>query len=219
MKECSGIIVPVISFILSILCIFSGCTAPEQPGSNITITPEGKGSSTETMPSETLEETLAPAGPVQPERTTRMEPVMVITTKIGSGSGTILLDETCSLTIREYKEYPFSDMGYDFLYEGDKFQVSIRSEKPVIVYVVGYMDAIRIQASDNIPHYDEGVGKLQWGNVQPVFFWERVSDRIGTFTITDVGRYSFVIDPRWMTYDDNWKTKRPFTYELRITKL
>jgi len=55
--------------------------------------------------------------------------------------------------------------------------------------------------------------------VEPVFFWERVTDRIGTFTIRDVGKYSFVVDPRWMTRDDEWKTKRPFTYKVRITKL
>ena len=150
---------------------------------------------------------------------TPIQPVIVTTITTQPESGKILIEDSYSLTISEYKEYKFSDVGYDFLYKGDKFQFSITSEKPVIVYIVGYMDSIRIQASDGTPHYEVGDPKLQWGNVKPAFYWERVTDKIATFEIKEVGRYSFVVDPRWMTYDEDWVTKRPFSYTLRITRL
>jgi len=207
------------SFVLFLLCVFSGCSSPLQPApDNGTVSATGE-TIAESLPSESLTATPVPVKPAATPRETRVEPVMVTTVRTAAGSGAVLLDDTYTLTIKEYKEYPFKDMGYEFLYEGDRFQVSVQSEKPVILYVVGYMDAIRIQASDNTPHYEEGVSKLQWGNVEPVFFWERVTDRTGTFAITGVGRYSLVVDPRWMTYDKDWMTGRPFTFRLRITKV
>jgi len=218
-EKCPGLPGLVVFFILSLLCILPGCSGPVQPGENFTTTiPGGDESSAAGIITPSITATPLPAQPAQ-QSTTRREPVMVTTAGTTAGSGTIILDDTHSLTIREYKEYPFEDMGYDFLYEGDRFQVSIQSEKPVIVYVVGYMDAIRIQAPGEAPRYETGVTRLQWGSTAPVFFWERVTDRIGTFSIEDVGRYSLVVDPRWMNYDEDWKTGRPFTYRLRITKL
>jgi hypothetical protein len=150
---------------------------------------------------------------------TPVQPLIVTTIATQQESGKILVDESYSLSINEYREYKFSDLGYAFLYEGDRFQFSITSEKPVMVYIVGYMDSIRIQASDGTPHYEVGNPNLQWGNVKPAFYWERVTDKIATFRITEVGKYSFVVDPRWMTYDEDWKTRRSFSYKLRITRL
>ncbi len=207
-------IIRILPIVIVIIVIFSsGCFSPFKP-----VVRPGEVSNTSMVteiPTPTVLDTTTPV-----TAATTLPTVTIVTTATPRPeSGRILVDETYSLTIDEYKEYKFSDFGYDFLYEGDRFQFSITSEKPVTVYVVGYMDSIRIQASDNTPHYEEGDTRLQWGNVKPAFYWERVTDRIAAFTIKDVGSYSFVVDPRWMTYDERWATKRPFTYKLRITRL
>jgi len=171
-------------------------------------------------------------GPVSPSGTGSLAPVTppatlpvatlqngIATLPIAESGGTVILHDKDELTIEEYKEYKFSDMGYEFLYEGDTLKVYITSEKPVLVYCINYMDVIRLESPANTPHYETYSDKVQWGSLEPAFSLEKVTHEKATFIIRDVGRYSFIIDPRWMASDSAWLTRNPFAYEITLIKV
>ena len=159
-------ILPILALLVLILA--SGCFSDSKPVDRLNTTVNETVAAPVTNP--VTEIPKAPDTTKPSTMVTPIQPIIVTTATTQQESGKILVDDSYSLSINEYKEYKFSDIGYDFLYEGDRFQFAITSDKPVIVYVVGYMDSIRIQASDGTPHYEIGDPNLQWGNVKPAFY-------------------------------------------------
>ena len=47
-----------------------------------------------------------------------------------------ILHDTGILTTKTYKTYDFKEMGFKFIYPGDKFRISIKAEKPVLGYAL-----------------------------------------------------------------------------------
>jgi len=162
--------------------------------------------------------------------TTVMEnPIVTVATTIKTTTVTItpaqtsaekeILHEKGMLTTTTFKTYDFKDMGYKFLYPNDKFRVTLRSEKPVLGYAVNSEQALQLQGSQLVPHYESYSKKIQWGLVKPSMILEKVTDSTKEFTVEDVGPLSYVVDGRWMSFDSVYESAPPFNYELTIIKI
>ena len=55
------------------------------------------------------------------------------------------------LTTKTYKTYDFKDLGFKFIYPGDKFRISIKAEKPVLGYALNTEQATGLQGSQLDP--------------------------------------------------------------------
>ena len=108
MKGRCCIIIPLISCILFILCSIMGCSAPLAQEQNTSQSGAGNGTLFGQL-TPMIVRTPVPTVLVQSQSTTKIEPVLVTTERTVSGSGSVLLDDTCSLAIREYKEYSLED--------------------------------------------------------------------------------------------------------------
>ena len=149
-----------------------------------------------------------------------------------------ILHDTGILTTKTYKTYDFKDMGFKFIYPGDKFRITIKAEKPVLGYALNTEQATGLQGSQLIPHYESYSKKVQWGLIDPSFVLEKATNSTGEFIYGDYieyryddGKYiamnktkgevhplTYVVDGRWMSYDPVYDNVQTFTYEITITK-
>ena len=68
------------------------------------------------------------------------------------------------------------------------------SEKPVLGYAVNSEQAMQLQGSQLIPHYESYSKKIQWGLVKPSMILEKATDSTKEFTVEYVGPLSYVVD-------------------------
>ena len=149
-----------------------------------------------------------------------------------------VLHDTGILSTKTYKTYDFKDMGFKFIYPGDKFRISIKAEKPVLGYALNTEQATGLQGSQLIPHYESYSKKVQWGLIDPSFVLEKATDSTGEFIYGDYVEYrydgdkyiamnktkgevhplTYVVDGRWMGYDPVYDNVQTFNYEITITK-
>ena len=149
-----------------------------------------------------------------------------------------ILHDTGILSTKTYKTYDFKDMGFKFIYPGDKFRITIKAEKPVLGYALNTEQATGLQGSQLIPHYESYSKKVQWGLIDPSFVLEKATDSTGEFIYGDYIEYryedgkniamnktkgevhplTYVVDGRWMSYDPVYDNVQTFSYEITITK-
>jgi hypothetical protein len=149
-----------------------------------------------------------------------------------------ILHESGILTTKTFKTYDFKDMGFKFIYPGDKFRITIKAEKPVLGYALNTEQATGLQGSQLIPHYESYSKKVQWGLIDPSFVLEKATDSTGEFIYGDYIEYRFddgkyiamnktkgevhpltyVVDGRWMGYDPVYDNVQTFSYDITITK-
>jgi len=149
-----------------------------------------------------------------------------------------ILHDTGILTTKTFETYDFKDMGFKFIYPGDKFRISIKAEKPVLGYALNTEQATGLQGSQLIPHYESYSKKVQWGLIDPSFVLEKATDSTGEFIYGDYVEYryddgnyvamnktkgevhplTYVVDGRWMSYDPVFDNVQTFSYEITITK-
>ena len=149
-----------------------------------------------------------------------------------------ILHDTGILTTKTYKTYDFKDLGFKFIYPGDKFRVTIKAEKPVLGYALNTEQATGLQGSQLIPHYESYSKKIQWGLIDPSFVLEKATNSTGEFIYGDYIEYryddgnyvamnktkgevhplTYVVDGRWMSYDPVFDNIQTFSYEITITK-
>jgi hypothetical protein len=149
-----------------------------------------------------------------------------------------ILYDTGILTTKTYKTYDFKDLGFKFIYPGDKFRITIKAEKPVLGYALNSEQATGLQGSQLIPHYESYSNKVQWGLIDPSFVLEKATNSTGEFIYGDYVEYryegdksiamnktkgevhplTYVVDGRWMSYDPVYDNIQTFTYEITITK-
>jgi hypothetical protein len=149
-----------------------------------------------------------------------------------------ILYDTGILTTKTYKTYDFKDLGFKFIYPGDKFRITIKAEKPVLGYALNSEQATGLQGSQLIPHYESYSKKVQWGLINPSFVLEKATNSTGEFIYGDYVEYryegdksiamnktkgevhplTYVVDGRWMSYDPVYDNIQTFTYEITITK-
>ena len=149
-----------------------------------------------------------------------------------------ILHDTGILTTKTFKTYDFKDMGFKFIYPGDKFRITIKAEKPVMGYALNTEQATGLQGSQLIPHYESYSKKVQWGLIDPSFILEKATDSTGEFIYGDYVEYryegdkyiamnktkgevhplTYVVDGRWMSFDPVYDNVQNFNYEITITK-
>jgi len=149
-----------------------------------------------------------------------------------------ILHDTGILSTKTYKTYDFKDVGFKFIYPGDKFRITIKAEKPVLGYALNTEQATGLQGSQLIPHYESYSKKVQWGLIDPSFVLEKATNSTAEFVYGDYIEYryddgnyvamnktkgevhplTYVVDGRWMSYNPVYDNIQTFTYEITITK-
>lgn len=144
----------------------------------------------------------------------------VVTTTISSGR--VVIDERINLMSgypTAYQKYAFEDYGFQYLYPGDTFKISINSDKPVNVVVVNKDDEIKFPAV--VPEWNTILKQNQWdySPVVPVFAQSDVLKKDLTFTIKDKRSYFLIIDPRFSS-EKTWQgTKHEEVHvDVKVTK-
>ncbi len=213
-----------ISVCLIVTMFIAGCASPSAPAPVQTPVPT---TVIQTVPPTTIEATIVPF-------TTTMvtpQPTEAVVEKE-------ILHDTGILTTKTYKTYDFKDIGFKFIYPGDKFRITIKAEKPVLGYALNTEQATGLQGSQLIPHYESYSTKVQWGLIDPSFILEKATSSTGEFIYGDYVEYrsdgdkyiamnktkgevhplTYVVDGRWMSYDPVYDSVQTFTYEITITK-
>lgn len=212
--------------IILILAIFiCGCSAPSQlPRNNPTATP------TELTPGPTPTSTAVTASPTLTTPQTSEEPTINATENITPNpqitmktGDSIIFDKKDAVYWNTFKAYNFEDFkkeGLDLTYQnpGDTFRITIKSEKPLMVYVIPTMD---VWTLDNYV-------KIQWDNVNKKFVYqgivplvkmEQVYDDSKEFTVEKTGKYSVIVDGRLTETDYTKSMNEAFKYEINISKI
>jgi len=160
---------------------------------------------------------------VPPVTTTEATLIPVTTTVVTTAATTapiekVVLHETGILTTKTYMTYDFKTlMGYKFLYPKDKFRVTIKSEQPVLGYALSTLQAGQLAALS--PRYQSYIkGGIDWGLIEPVMIIEKATDTTKEFTLTDTMPLTYVVDGRWMGYENVYTNTGPFKYEITIVK-
>ncbi len=144
--------------------------------------------------------------------------ITVTSVPVTTGTEKEILHEKGMLTTTTFKTYDFKDLGYKFLYPNDKFRITLKAEKPVLGYAVNSEQALQLQGSTLVPHYESYSKNIQWGLVKSSMVLEKATDVTKEFTVEEVGPISYVVDGRWMSFDPIYDGTPPFSYELTITK-
>jgi hypothetical protein len=214
--------------LLAAICV-AGCASPSAPAPVQTPPPT-------TLVPTSLPTTVitTPPNTIAPSATT----TAVTSTPVTTSSEKEILHEKGMLTTTSYKTYDFKDMGFKFVYPGDKFWITIKAEKPVLGYALNTEQASQLEGSQLIPRYESYSTKVQWGLIDPSFVIEKATDSTEEFiygnyieyrfengkyvemlkTKGEVHRLTYVIDGRWMSYDPVYDNVQPFNYEITITK-
>ena len=140
---------------LIVTIFIAGCASPSAPAPAPVQTPAPT----------TVIQTIPPA--------TSEATIVSVTTTVGTKPTTEavvekeILYDTGILTTKTYKTYDFKDLGFKFIYPGDKFRITIKAEKPVLGYALNSEQATGLQGSQLIPHYESYSNKVQWGLIDP----------------------------------------------------
>jgi hypothetical protein len=209
---------------LIVTIFIAGCVSPSAPAPVQTPAPT---TVIQTIPPATSEATLVP-----------VTTTVVTTQTTGAVIEKEILHDTGILTTKTYKTYDFKDLGFKFIYPGDKFRITIKAEKPVLGYALNSEQATGLEGSQLIPHYESYSKKVQWGLIDPSFVLEKATNSTGEFVYGDYVEYrydgdkyiamnktkgevhplTYVVDGRWMSYDPVYDNIQTFTYEITITK-
>lgn len=122
-----------------------------------------------------------------------------------------------------YKEYPLEDYGLDYLNAGDKFKLSIDSEKPVNVFVLNLKEEIQFDTIRPVweMQAEKGDKGAQYGytyaGISPLVKEDKVTKKDITFTVKETGKYIVLIDQRFA--DPYAKTISFFQGEIKLSKI
>ena len=194
-------------FLLAAIFV-AGCASPSAPAPVQTPTTMTQ-TSIPTAVTTTPQITVAPTGTA----------ATVTSTPARTSAEKELLHEKGMLTTTTFKSYDFKDLGYKFLFPNDKFRITLKSEKPVFGYAINSEQALQLQGSQLVPHYESHSKNIQWGLVEASMVLEKATDDTREFTVEDVGPLSYVVDGRWMSFEPVYDGTPPFSYELIITKI
>ncbi len=196
MKRILGLFVPCVLITLVCLC---GCTSTAPAGQSATSAPLA--TQTQSVPVTAASVAL----------TTVTSERIIIDEKINQKSG---YEST-------FQKYAFEDYGFQYLYPGDSFKVSINSDKPVNVLVIDKDDEIKFMTAD--PEWSTILKKDQWdySPLVPTFSQSNVLRKDMTFTIKDKSKYFLIIDPRFSSSQDGWRGTQhdEVNTEVKVIKL
>jgi hypothetical protein len=200
----------IITSVFLLAAIFAaGCTSPSTPApvqtqSPTTIVPTSLPPTVTTTPMSTIASSVTT--------------ITVTSIPVTTGTEKEILHEKGMLTTTTFQTYDFKALGYKFLYPNDKFRITLKAEKPVLGYAVNSEQALQLQGSTLVPHYESYSKNIQWGLVDASMVLEKATDVTKEFTVEEVGPLSYVVDGRWMSFEPIYDSTSPFSYELIITK-
>lgn len=201
----------IITIVFLFAAIFAaGCLAPSPPAP------------VQTQPPTTIVPTsLPPTVTTTPTSTipSSVTTITVTSMPVTTGTEREILHEKGMLTTTTFQTYDFKALGYKFLYPNDKFRITLKAEKPVLGYAVNSEQALQLQGSTLVPHYESYSKNIQWGLVKSSMVLEKATDVTKEFTVEEVGPISYVVDGRWMSFEPIYDGTPPFSYELIITKI
>jgi hypothetical protein len=160
--------------------------------------------------------TPAPEPTTAPPVATSLKTAVPTTTQPTS---LVILHESGMLTTKSYKTYDFKTlMGFKFLYPKDKFRIRIKSDQPLLGYAVSTLQAGQLEAL--IPRYQPYIkGGIDWGLLEPVMVIDKATDTTKEFTLEETMPLTYVVDGRWMGYENIYANTGPFRYEITIEKI
>ena len=182
----------------------AGCTSPS-----------GTPAATQTtIPTTIQTPQIAPTAPV----VTNTVKETVTTVKTQTEVEKVILHETGISSPTSFKAYSLQTTTDEFSQIGTKYKITIKADKPVIGYAVTTLQSDVLQGNEFTPQYVPSSDNIQWGLITPYMAMGKVTDATKTFTVDKIARYVYVVDGRWMGFDDLYKTTPPFNYEITITK-
>lgn len=197
-----------IFLVLAAAVAFTGCTtqqaAPATPVPSVS------------APAESAPATPAITAAPAAEKTEKT--AEVTKEEIKKTSEKVILNTKGLISPGEHKTFDFKSMGDEFSKIGEKYTITLKSDKPVIGYAVTTTQADELQGNEMTPSYDSSSDKIQWGLTTPYMSFGRVTDSTKTFTVETEHQYVYVIDARWMKNDNDYKDLPAFNYELVIAK-
>ena len=196
---------PVVMATIVVFIVLAGCTSPSAtPPANQTTVP-------------TTIQTPAPAT-TAPVVTTAVK-ATVTAVKTETTVEEVILHQTGILSPTSFQTYNLQTTKDQFSQIGTKYKVTIKADKPVIGYAVTTAQTDVLQGSEFTPQYVPSSDKIQWGLITPYMAMGKVTDATNTFTVDKIAPYVYVVDGRWMGFDDTYKSTPPFNYEITITKI
>lgn len=190
---------------LAVFIALPGCTAPS-----------GNPAATQTSIPTTIQ-TLSPATTAPVVTNTVKETVTAVKTQTDVEK--VILNDKGLISPTSFKVYDFKAMGEEFSQLGVKYKITIKAEKPVIGYAITTLQSDQLAGSELTPQYVPSSEKIQWGLIIPYMEMGKVTDATKTFTVDQIAPYAYVVDGRWMGFDDLYKSTPPFNYEITITKI
>ena len=198
----SGIVLATIVVFIAL----AGCTSP--PG---TTPPANQ------TPVPTTIQTPAPATTAPVVTTTVKATVTAVKTETYVEE--VILHQTGILSPTSFQTFNLQTTKDQFSQIGTKYKVTIKADKPVIGYAVTTAQSDVLQGNEFTPQYVPYSENIQWGLLTPYMAMGKVTDGTKTFTVDKIAPYVYVVDGRWMGFDDSYKSTPPFNYEITITKI
>ena len=159
-----------------------------------------------------------------PIQQTTAAPTTITEVPKTTAAGAVLFEESFNMKSgfqTVYKKYALEDYGYLYLYPGDRFSLSLTSNKPVNVLVIGKTDEIKFDSVE--PVWDTALKQDQWdySPLVPAFSQSNVEKKEMTFTIKDRSTYYLIVDPRFASDLAGWKGSRhdDVIGTVRLTKI
>ena len=196
-----------LSALLLALAFIAGCTSQPEPIPAPTV--------------QTTAQTIVPTATTLTEAATTAPaaPSTAVTAKpTDAPVGKLIVTDKGIVTPETFKTYDLEGRAGVFSQIGDKYTISIKADKPVLGYAVDSYQAQQLEGSLLTPQYLSQSSKVNWGLIEPYMVMEKVTNSEETFTISEIHPYVYVIDGRWMAYDEAFKTIQAVNYELTITK-
>lgn len=180
----------------------AGCTAPSSVPVTMT---ETTGTPVQTAGPPAA--TTTPAPEILPA------PVTTIATPEPPSSTKEMYYDTVTIPMerKQYELVHFEDIGYPYLYPGEKYIVRITSDHAIFAYVIPTVNVPYLTASGGVPVYDKGTRTYEYGQLTPVMKMEDVFEDGADFTVKNIGKYTLVLDTRL--------SERDYHYENEMTKV
>ena len=105
-----------------------------------------------------------------------------------------------------YDKISFEDHGYQYLYPGDRFKISVTTNnRPVNILVIDKTDELKFNSVE--PEWNTALKPDQWdySPLVPAFSKSNVLNEDMTFVVKQKSTYFLIIDPRFASGLAGWK--------------
>ncbi len=140
-------------------------------------------------------ETPAPE-PTETQQETTATPTAAATSQPAEPTRTVLTDEGTAVYAGSWKQVSFTDdLGIDYLYAGEQYEIEIKSSQPINVLFV--KDPGVPLFKSNAPVWDTNTNRWKYASgTSPVAQYDEVTRKTFVATVPTIGKYSLLLDGR-----------------------